>query len=77
MENRLEDPEFIKKLKYLFYILIGICIVLGFLIEFHPHYWWERIPAFFAMYGFVICLLIIFGAKVIGRLVQRTEDYYD
>jgi protein-S-isoprenylcysteine O-methyltransferase Ste14 len=77
MKTRMEDPEFIKKLKYLLYVSVGIFIILGFFVEFHPHYWWEKVPAFFAMFGFIICMLIIFGAKAIGRLIQRKEDHYD
>lgn len=42
------------------------------------HYAWERIPAFFAIYGFVGCLLIIYVSKWVGkRFLQRDEDYYD
>lgn len=42
------------------------------------HYVWERIPAFFAIYGFIGCLLIIYVSKWVGkRFLQRDEDYYD
>lgn len=41
-------------------------------------YWWEKIPAFWAVYGFVGCMLIIVIAKAIGKhFVQKKEDYYD
>jgi hypothetical protein len=77
MKINTEDPEFIKTLKYLLYISIVIFILIGFFIDFHPHFQWEKVPAFFAIFGFLICALIIFGAKAIGRLIQRSEDYYD
>jgi hypothetical protein len=40
--------------------------------------WWNHIPAFFALFGFFGCLLIIFFAKSLGKLILRKgEDYYD
>ena len=40
--------------------------------------WWNRIPAFFAFFGFIGCLLIIFLAKFLGKvLLRKKEDYYD
>jgi hypothetical protein len=41
-------------------------------------YAWERIPGFYAFYGFLGCLAIIFVSKWLGRLfIQRDEGYYD
>jgi len=40
--------------------------------------WWNRIPGFFAIFGFVGCIVIIFFAKLLGKLFLRKEDdYYD
>ena len=39
---------------------------------------WSHIPAFFSLFGFIGCLAIIFGAKLLGHFwLQRGEDYYD
>ena len=41
-------------------------------------YWWNRIPGFWAVFGFVGCVAIIFVSKAIGKLwLQKGEDYYD
>ena len=38
---------------------------------------WD-VKAFFAVYGFVGCVAIIFVSKWLGRFwLQRSEDYYD
>jgi hypothetical protein len=43
----------------------------------HPHAW-DRIPAFYALYGFVGCILIIVISKGLGKAwLQKREDYYD
>ncbi|TSA47138.1 MAG: hypothetical protein D4R56_02650 [Deltaproteobacteria bacterium] len=40
--------------------------------------WWNRIPAFFALFGFIGCIVIIFFAKSLGELfLRKREDYYD
>lgn len=52
----------------------------GFATPHDPaHYaWWNRIPAFFALFGFIGCILIIFFAKSLGKLfLRKGEDYYD
>jgi hypothetical protein len=40
--------------------------------------WWNRIPVFFALFGFFGCIGIIFFAKILGKLfLRKGEDYYD
>ena len=78
MESRLEDPEFIKIIKILFYITLGITIIAGFLVESHPYFKWEEIPGFYAVFGLISCILVIFVARALGRIfIQQEEDYYD
>lgn len=39
---------------------------------------WSHIAGFFALFGFIGCLMIIIGSKLIGHYwLQRKEDYYD
>jgi len=52
----------------------------GFAIPHDPAHdaWWNRIPVFFALFGFIGCVLIIFLAKSLGKLLLRKrEGYYD
>lgn len=40
-------------------------------------YWFTDVPAFFAVFGFIGCVAIIYLSKWYGRYgVQRPEDYY-
>lgn len=42
------------------------------------HFWWNDIPGFFIIFGFVGCVAIIVVSKYIGKkLLQKDEDYYD
>lgn len=43
----------------------------------HPQAW-DGIPLFFAAFGFISCLLIIFVSKALGKaFLQKKEDYYE
>lgn len=37
----------------------------------------ENIPAFYGLYGFAAFVVIVFGGKLLRRIVMRDEDYYD
>lgn len=44
----------------------------------HPYFRWETWPGFYAVYGFVACVLLVLISKYVLRpLVMRDEDYYE
>ncbi len=44
----------------------------------HPYLRWEKWPGFYAVYGFVACVLLVLVSKhVLRPLVMRGEDYYE
>ena len=52
----------------------------GFAMPHDPAHgaWWNRVPVFFALFGFLGCVLIIFFAKSLGKLfLRKGDDYYD
>jgi len=64
------------------YGCLFLSIVAGFFVHLylHPefHFFWERLPVFSALYGFIGCIVIILGSKVIGHLwLQKEEGYYE
>ncbi|RLB31202.1 MAG: hypothetical protein DRG87_03035, partial [Deltaproteobacteria bacterium] len=63
---------------YLLIISIGLSMVIGlFFRPEHPHFWWEKIPVFDAIFGFFGCILIVLGSKALGHHgIQKDEDYY-
>jgi hypothetical protein len=38
---------------------------------------WEGLPGFYAIYGFVACVLLVLAAKEMRKVLMRDEDYYD
>ena len=59
-------------------VLVAIDVVFwvtGF--DKHPYLKWETWPGFYAVYGFVACVLLVLISKhVLRPLVMRDEDYY-
>jgi len=41
-------------------------------------FFWDDIPGFSAVYGFVSCVLIVVISKALGHYwLERSEDYYN
>jgi hypothetical protein len=42
------------------------------------HFFWEKLPIFNILFGFVGCIVLIFGSKALGKLfIRKGEDYYE
>jgi len=69
----------LKKLRFILYGAIAITGVLGFVFPYkHPHFWWQKIPVFDAIFGFIGCIIIIIFSKWLGhRWLMKDEHYYD
>jgi hypothetical protein len=74
----MDRPDIRKKTRwFLIAILIGL-VLIDPLMEKHPAFAVEKIPAFYAAYGFLGCALIVAISKIIGKIwLQKREDYYD
>jgi len=72
-----DNPRNVKRLIWFFYAVLALLLVAEFFIHKHGHFTWEDKPFFFATYGFVACVAVIFGSKVLRFVLRRDEDYYD
>jgi hypothetical protein len=71
-------------------ILFGVCAAV-FLLDLvdlvlslfglhelrHAETWWEGLSGFYAIYGFVACVVLVLAAKQMRKFLMRDEDYYD
>lgn len=73
-----DNPRNVKILLGCFYGSLVILLIIELFLHKHPHFGWEAWPEFYAVYGFVACVVLVVVAKYILRpLVKRREDYYD
>jgi hypothetical protein len=73
-----DKPQNVKKVLMGFYIFLGLLIVADFILPKHPFFPWEGYPSFYAAYGFVAYVIIVFGSNyILRKLFGRNEDYYD
>jgi len=73
----LDSAKTQKKVRTFFYISLGLLLVIDLFIPKHGHFAWEEAPFFFAAYGFIGCVGLIFLAKGLRMLVKKEENYYD
>jgi hypothetical protein len=60
-----------------FYTVCGILFVLDFILHRHMTHDWEHLPGFYAVFGFIACVVLVLVAKEMRKVVMRKEDYYD
>ena len=73
-----DNPKNVKILLRCFYCSLLVLLIVEFFLHKHPHFTWEGWPEFYAVYGFVACVVLVVVAKYILRpLVKIREDYYD
>lgn len=67
---------------FMLYVSLILSIIAGILINLYipheVHFFWEKLPIFSAVFGFLGCIIIIFVSKAIGKIwLQKEEDYYE
>jgi hypothetical protein len=66
-----------QKVRTYFYVALILLLISDFFIPKHGHFPWEQAYGFYAVYGFIGCVGLIFIAKLLRLLVMRKENYYD
>ena len=59
------------------YIICILLVLLDFILHRHVMHEWEHLTGFYAIFGFVACVILVLGAKQLRNLVMHKEDYYD
>ncbi|QDP00210.1 hypothetical protein [Thalassotalea sp. PS06] len=72
-----DKPKNISKILKVFYTICVLLVIADFIVHRHIYHDWENVPAFYAIYGFVGCVILVLIAKVMRKVLMRGEDYYD
>ena len=76
-KHLFDDPRNIDRLLRVFYVICIVLVITDFIVHRHIEMGWEKIPAFYAVYGFIACVVLVLLAKLMRKVVMRKEDYYD
>ena len=72
-----DDPRNVDRLLYGFYCVCVVLLGLDFFLHRHISHAWENLAGFYALFGFVACVVLVLVAKEMRKVVMRDEDYYD
>jgi hypothetical protein len=73
-----DHPHNVKRLLYGFFTSVGLLLAVDLFYHKHALFPWEGAFGFYAVFGFVACVILVLVAKYILRpLVMRKEDYYE
>lgn len=65
------------------WIALGVLTLISLILEFvfladYDSHWWNAIPGFYIIWGFLCCVVVIYVSRVLGKLfIFRNEEYYD
>ena len=67
-----------KRMIKIFLLLLSITLVASALLDGHKNpFDFANIYACYSLYGFLVCVLMIVVAVLIGMLIKRDDSYYD
>jgi len=76
--HMFDKPENVTRVLRIFFATLVILLGVDFFVHKHAFFPWEEWPEFYAIFGFVACVVLVLTAKYILRpLVKRDEDYYE
>lgn len=65
-----------KTLLFVFFSVMAVLLLLDIFIHRHSYFSFAKGFAFFAVYGFLSCVALVFIARVLRFFLKRGEDYY-
>ncbi len=71
-----DSPKVIRWLLRIFYSICIALVAVDFIIHRHTSTDIEKIPAFYAIYGFIVCAILVLAARQLRKLLIREEYYY-
>ncbi len=71
------DKSSERRVLYTLYSLCAVLLLADLFYHRHSVHPWDSWWGFYAVYGFVGCVLLVLVARLLRRVVKRPEDYYD
>ncbi len=72
-----DNKKNVQRVLYGLFCTLILLLCLEPFVHKHSYFAWEKWFGFYAIYGFVACVLLVVLAKVMRKVVMRKENYYD
>jgi hypothetical protein len=76
-DHWLARPKTIRTLWVVFIAILAATVLADLFIEHHAAFWIDGTFGFGAWFGFLSCVVLIVGAKLLGFGLKRPDTYYD
>lgn len=76
-QHLFDNPKNIRRVLALLYVSCILLFILDFIVHRHLLHRWEGLLGFYAVYGFVGCVVLVLVAKWMRTFLMRGEEYYD
>jgi len=72
-----DNPDNVRRVLWALVAICGLLFAADFIYHRHIVHPWEELWGFYAIYGFVACVVLVLVAKQMRKLLMRGEDYYE
>jgi len=72
-----DDPRNVRRVLWVLLATCGFLFIADFIFHRHVVHPWEALWGFYALFGFVACVVLVLVAKGMRKYLMRKEDYYD
>ena len=74
----LDEAKNVDKVWYAVIAICAVTVICDFFYHKHVIYPAEDfIPGMYGWYAFIACVFLVLSAKILRKIVMRSEDYYD
>jgi len=80
MENNVsifDKPENVRWLLKGFFVALGLVLIAEVFVDMHSEFEVAHFYGFYAVFGFISYVVLIFVARFLRKILMRKEDYYD
>ena len=72
-----DDSRNVKRLLLVFYAICAALFLVDFVAHRHTVHPWEHMWGFYAIFGWIACVILVLVAKELRKVLMRREDFYD
>lgn len=72
-----DNPKNVRRLRIGFFVALILVLIAESFVDMHGEFYVEHFYGFYAVYGFISYVVLIFVAKRLRKIIMRKEDYYD